>query len=232
VVVTPAPAPVVVAPAPTVIVTPAPAPVVVTPAPAPVVVTPAPVDNGTQARDPNHLPEPWGSSSSRADTPKGKVHRANQLALGFRAGSHFGGHDEQGVYGDFGMGGMLRYRPDPMFGMELSVMHHNASWSPQTRRAQTIGQVSGTVMFLPNRKVQPYVLGGMSLGGRHKDVDAAEGSATVLFGPHGGAGVEIFMGERFALDLDARATGWVNLAGDPNTSPLTVQTSAAVVAYF
>ncbi len=165
--------------------------------------------------------------------PKRLVSRKNSLAIGVRGGSLVSGYRDGTIYGDFGLGLLTRYRPTEALGLELAVDHHNESWGAATERAMTVGQASGVLYIVPWGRLSPYVLAGMTVAGRHVDdkVQLGEDAKAVLFGPHGGAGLEIALGN-FAIDLDGRFIAFVNLGDDRMSQRGAFQANAALVAHF
>lgn len=174
-----------------------------------------------------------------AHLPKRKVDRARTLSVGLTVGSLIAGYKGGSVFGDFGLGLQTRYRPSEAFALELGAAHYNESFGADTERARTSGSVSAMLFLTPWARLSPYVLGGLTLTGVHRDLnlpldlDPADGGAKALhFGPHGGLGLEIAIGQRFALDLDARLVGYVT-RGEDRVSPIgAFTTNLALVTFF
>lgn len=170
--------------------------------------------------------------------PERKVDRKGSVAIGVKSGSYISGYDGGSSYGDFGLGLVGRWRPEEAVGVELSIAHHNETFDMGTERAQTLAQGSAMLFARPWARVQPYVLGGLSVNERSLDdaYFAGPGQAAVvstkdtLFGPHAGAGVEFAFGKRAALDLEARYVGWLNDRTDAAPGALT--TSATFLVHF
>lgn len=171
--------------------------------------------------------------------PDRKVARANTLGVGLRMGSLVGGYKGGDAYGDFGVGIVTRYRPVESVGLELAVSHYNQTFNEDTERANTSGQLSGNVFLFPWSKVSPYVTGGVTLTGRHVDDEIEVDGTTadvdgkgLLFGPHGGVGLEFALGKNFALDLDARYVHYLNGAADGASFPGQLQANAGLMLHF
>lgn len=172
--------------------------------------------------------------------PERKVDRKGSVALGVRSGSYLTTYDSGSGYGDFGLGLVGRWRPDEAVGVELVVQHHDETWDADTERSQTLGQASAMLFANPWGRVQPYVLGGLSVNDRNLDDAYPVGGGQfdvlqvndTLWGPHAGAGVEFAFGKRAALDLEARYVGWMNAGGGDPSSSGALQTNANFVVHF
>ncbi len=155
-----------------------------------------------------------------AHLPTREVDRDNTLAIGLKAGSLLSGTETGQLYSDFGLGLMGRYRPAEPVGLQLDLSHHagesvfNGSSSV---RNQT--QVAGSVALFafPWSRVSPYALGGVTWNARSlHDEYYGVGSTTLvgvndaLWGLHGGLGLELALGDNFALDLEGRYVGWLD----------------------
>lgn len=171
----------------------------------------------------------------RADhMPTRRVDRNQSFGVGVRGGALMSGYRQGPLFGDFGLGALVRYRPIEVFGIELLAEHHSESWDRKTERAQTIGQLSAMLHITPWARLSPYLLGGLTGTFRHADdrVDFEDYGKRFLFGPHGGVGLEFNIGKHIALDLEGRFAGYVNVGDDPVTPRGSFQTNAALVAYF
>lgn len=161
------------------------------------------------------------------------------FGLGVRMGSLVGGYRAPGTsYGDFGLGLTARFRPVDPLAIELAFSHHDEGWRRGSQRAQTMGQASMVGFLFPRFVVSPYLLGGLTVTGNHIADTASVGSEVrdipraVHWGPHGGIGAEIALGDRWALDVDVRTIGYVNLADDDATFPLQMQANVGVMVHF
>jgi len=170
--------------------------------------------------------------------PERKVDRQGSVALGIRSGSYLSGYEGGSSYGDLGLGLVGRWRPDEAVGIELSIAHHNETFNMATERSQTLVQGSAMLFARPWSRMQPYVLGGMSVNERGLD-DAffdGRGRAAVvntkdtLIGPHAGVGIEFAVGQKVALDLDVRYVGWLN--EQTAAAPGALTTSATFMVHF
>ena len=166
--------------------------------------------------------------------PDRKVDRANSLAIGMKAGSYFGAYDGANAFGDVGLGLTARYRPVESFGIEVAGQRH-----ADPERVHTTAAVSGELFAFPWSRVSPYVLAGATYTQRSvQDEIWLDGSVQTLstqaplLGAHAGAGLEIALGKRLAVDLEARYIHYVNpVEGDP-TLPGALTTSAGAVWHF
>lgn len=156
----------------------------------------------------------------QAHLPERAVDRDDTLAIGLKAGSLLSGTETGQLYGDLGLGLMGRYRPAESVGLQLDLSHHagesvfNGSSSV---RNQT--QVAGSVALFafPWTRVSPYALGGVTWNARslHDEYYGVESTTLVgvndaLWGLHGGLGLELALGDSFALDLEGRYVGWLD----------------------
>lgn len=173
--------------------------------------------------------------------PKRTLNRENTLAVGLSAGSYLSGYKNGDAYGDLSVGVTARYRPVEAVGLEGTLSHSNQTWSAQTERAQTMGQASVMVFATPWSRVSPYALvGGSVMGRKVNDMayDDTVGDQTLvktgkaLAGVHGGLGVEFGIGEKVALDLEARYTGWIGKDASDRSFPGALSTNIAVLYHF
>jgi opacity protein-like surface antigen len=171
--------------------------------------------------------------------PTRKIDRDNSFALGVRAGSLFSGYAHSDQYADFGLGITGRYRPVEFLGLELAVSHHNQNFTPSSERAQWMAQGSAMLFLFPWSHFQPYAIAGLTANHRaleddiYLDGDIAHVSSEgTLWGPHVGLGVEIGLGKKVALDLEARFAGYVNGQRDDVSLPGSVQTNAGLLFHF
>ncbi len=167
--------------------------------------------------------------------PEREVDRTGQVSVGLRGGSYMSRYTIGGGYGDFGLGIAARYRAAEAFGFELQWQHHDQSWSSDSERTQDPIAVSAQVFAFPWSKVNPYVLAGVTVTPR--DVVDQVGASTVvsgstLWGPHGGVGLELAVGENASISLDGRWVGYLNREGDDPTYPGAFQGNLGVNFYF
>jgi opacity protein-like surface antigen len=171
-----------------------------------------------------------------SDLPERSVDRNNSFALGIKGGSMISGTDHV-VYGDPGIGGLARFRPDETVGVQLDVSHHWGNIPTTQIRGQT--QVAGSLALFafPWAPVSPYVIGGATWNDRQlieEQVDGDKHSTADVgysqWGLHGGLGLEIALGKSVALDLEGRYIGWLERAkGD---APGALQTTGALLVHF
>ncbi len=175
-----------------------------------------------------------------AHLPDRAVDRADSLAVGVKAGTLVSGTLGGDTYGDLGLGLLGRYRPAEAVGLQLDLGHHAGRSTfdlNESQRSQT--QVAGSVQLFafPWTRVSPYAVGGVTWNARSLEDQLATGSATTvvettdaLWGLHGGLGVELAMGNNFALDLEGRYVGWLDRQeGD---APGAFQATAGLLFHF
>ena len=180
-------------------------------------------------------------TAAPADPPR-KVSRAGEFSLGVRGGSYMSTYDyPSSAYGDLGLGLAGRYRFSDAFGLELAALHHDQSWDADTSRVSQPVSLSAEVFAFPWTRFNPYFLAGITWTTRDyddtlwvpADIDPGN-SVTVqrqdtLFGPHGGLGIEIGVGESWAVNAEWRWVGYLDkaasdpsLAGHVKTHPVDV----------
>jgi hypothetical protein len=122
-----------------------------------------------------------------------------------------GGPDTTG----FTVTGGLHWRPrvTAAIGLELSAGYERLSWDSGGRRVDADHvPVEGSFLFFffYTRRVQPYLLAGIGYHWVNPHgagfADGTEYTAQNLFALHGGAGVDVRVGERTSLWLDGRFT--------------------------
>ncbi|MCB9681950.1 MAG: hypothetical protein H6733_10820 [Alphaproteobacteria bacterium] len=199
---------------------PAPPPVVVRPAPAPrtVVVAPAaPVDRH----------------------PRRAVDRNRTFGFGVWGGAMVTGYRGGTAVTDAGLGLLARWRPVELVGIEATVVHYDQTFDVASARRNTVGQLSAQVFLVPWAPVTPYLTGGLTLDYRATDdTPTLDGTPTAVagralyVGPHGGLGLEVALGQRFALDLDVRATRYLNVYPHEAQFPASMQANVALLTHF
>jgi hypothetical protein len=177
-----------------------------------------------------------GPSREEASEPVRKVDRTRTFAIGVRGGSYLGGYDfAGGGFGDAGLGVAARYRPVEALGLEVSWMHHDQTWDDATERVYQPLQASVQVFGLPWTKVNPYVLAGVTVTGRKIEDNLGFTTVTessTLWGPHGGLGLELGLGQKASINFDARYTGYLNKPPGDLTVPGALQGNMGVNFYF
>jgi hypothetical protein len=170
------------------------------------------------------------------DLPERAVDRNNSFALGIKGGSLISG-TEHVVYGDPGIGGLARFRPDESVGLQFDLSHHWGHIPETERRTQT--QLAGSLALFafPWAPVSPYVIGGATWNDRsvtHEEFDGAsftsKDSGYDQWGLHAGLGLELALGKSVALDLEGRYVGW--LQRDKGDAPGALQTTAGLLVHF
>ncbi len=114
-----------------------------------------------------------------------------------------------GSYGAAGLGGRLRVEPLRYAGVDLFAEHYVVEAPQGFRHDHPIGfDLYVPVALGGGVRVRP--LAGMCAVGSfvRSEVEDAPGADDVLFGVHGGAGVELALGERVSAFLDGKAVAW------------------------
>lgn len=122
----------------------------------------------------------------------------NKARIGPRGGAQFSNPEENAL----GAGGSIGYRWCNPFAVDLSYVHYGALQGNINSPVQASVQ-----MFIPGVFVlSPYITGGMSAGFIN-----GEQEQDLLYGPHGGGGVQILFGKgHTALNLEGRYTHYLN----------------------
>lgn len=176
-------------------------------------------------------------SVSNGHMPQRQVNRDDTLAVGLRMGSLYGGYSAGSAYADLGLGFNLRYRPEESLGLEFALQSYNQE-NFDSSRHQTVGQVSAELFAFPWTRVSPYVLTGVTFTGRNIDDDYYDAGVRtamandVLTGLHGGIGIEFAIGDRVALDLEARYVGYLDKPIQDAHWPGGFQTTAGLLYHF
>jgi len=116
-----------------------------------------------------------------------------------------------GAYTAGGVGGRVRWEMVPgRFGVELLAEHLIVDWPGGFRHDHPIG-FNLYVPFAVSRSVRLRVLGGACtvfsfVEPEHAGAPRAD---DILFGVHGGVGLEVAVHERVSLFLDAQAIGYL-----------------------
>jgi hypothetical protein len=172
----------------------------------------------------------------RADLPERGVDREGSFALGIKGGSLISG-TEHVVYGDPGIGGVARFRPDEAVGLQLDVSHHWGNIPTTQIRGQT--QVAGSLALFafPWAPVSPYVLGGATWNDRQLTEEVSEDghfqtidTGYSQWGLHAGLGLEFALGKSAALDLEGRYIGWLDR--EKGDAPGALQPTASLLLHF
>jgi hypothetical protein len=119
--------------------------------------------------------------------------RNRGTGLGLRAAVGYAGSNELTFYG---AGAVLRYIANPRFGLELAVDVNGCE------EAIVVPiELSGLVFFNTRGRVQPYLVAGVDFN----IIAPNDRVASFLYaGGHFGVGLEILVGRRLGITLDAR----------------------------
>lgn len=166
--------------------------------------------------------------------------RNNSFSVGLRTGSYLGGYENGASYGDFGLGLAARYRPTESLGFELAYSVHSDSWNDEADRNNRPLSASAELFAFPWAAVSPYAIGGLTYTSRDIDEELsvdARNTETVetesaMFGPHLGVGIEFAIGDQASLNFEGRATQYLNLSSDDQTSPAALQGTMGLNWYF
>lgn len=175
----------------------------------------------------------------RADLPKRAIDRENSIGIGLKGGSMLSSTSTGDVYGDPGLALVGRYRPAESVGLELAVGHHGSGYvDPVGSRSQTQVAPSVELFAFPWTRVSPYALGGVTWNSANVSDEVWNGNGYDLatntdsqWGLHAGLGLELALGNNFALDFEGRYIGWLDerLEGE---APGAIQATAGLQVYF
>jgi hypothetical protein len=152
----------------------------------------------------------YGDTVEQYDAPEREYDRRKSLSVGLRAGS-LGGAMEGGFNPDsVDMGLSLGYRVFDPVGLELSFLRAAGDELPTT---ESPVQASAHLFLFPWTQVSPYLTAGMSSapyeGAKNQSkYQVPDGYA---YGPHGGVGVELGIGDHFSLNAEGRYTKFQNV---------------------
>ncbi len=174
-----------------------------------------------------------------AVAPTRSIDRTGMFSLGVRGGSFMSGYDDGPGYGDFGLGIAARYRLAEALGLEVSWLYHDQTWDESTERISQPLSASFELFAFPWARVSPYALAGVTWTNRNYDDEVTIRGATdeyrtddVLFGPHGGVGIEFAVGQQASVNFEARAIGYMNQERDDCSTAGAVQATMGANFYF
>lgn len=122
--------------------------------------------------------------------------RQRGTGLGLRAAIGYAGYAESSELTFYGAGAVLRYIATPRFGLEITVDVNGC----EDALVVPI-ELSGLVFFNTRGRVQPYLLAGVDVN----IIAPSNRSVSFLYaGGHVGVGLEILVGRRLGITLDAR----------------------------
>jgi len=160
-------------------------------------------------------------AESQSEHRKGGSGQANKgldrdmsLAVGVKGGT---AHEVEGQGADPGLGLVLRVRPVAAFGLEGAVTRYRGDFSALQSETATAWQASGQLFAFSWSHLSPYAtLGYTSTTVMDPGTNALDDPATMeqRKGPHAGIGLEIALGQRFAIDLDGRAIAYLGAQSD------------------
>ena len=173
------------------------------------------------------------------EAPERKVDRAHKWAVGIRGGSYVSGYQHGPGFYDFGMGITGRYRASEALGFEAAWAHHDQTWTETTERWSEPFAASVQLFAWPWTRFNPYLSAGITWTQRSYRDSYTDRYGThqvsedhVLFGPHGGLGLELGLGDNASVNVEGRLIGYLNVEEDDRAVPSAVQTTAGVNLYF
>ena len=171
--------------------------------------------------------------------PVRKVDRTHKWAVGIRGGSYMSGYQNGPGFGDFGLGISGRYRAAESLGFELSWAHHDQTWTESTERWSEPFAASVQLFAWPWTRFNPYLSAGVTWTDRsYRDLWTDRygthqvSEDHVIFGPHGGLGLEFGVGDNASINLEGRLIGYLNIEDEDYAVPSAVQTTAGVTLSF
>ena len=174
-----------------------------------------------------------------AEPPTRAFDRSGSFAVGLKGGSYLSGYDDGGSYGDMGMGLVARFRPVEAVGFEASWMRHAQSWEGVSERSNSPFSVSAQLFAFPWARLSPYASAGLTWNRQTLDDTYSNGlqeltvtSQQTRFGPHMGLGLELALGDRAALDLEARYLSDLQHDAEDPVRKGAMQASAGLVFHF
>ena len=180
-----------------------------------------------------------GPAQARATAPAREADRSNSLSIGLRSGSFMSSYDSGASYGDFGVGVTARYRANEALGLEASYGYFSDTFTADSERVSQPVSASVELFAFPWTKVSPYVLGGVTWTARSYEdsfstVAGVEDFSTkdVQFGPHGGLGLEMAVGENSSINFEGRYTHFVTQNDEDTSAPGALQGLVGVNLYF
>ena len=178
-------------------------------------------------------------TQAKATPPARDLDRSNSLSIGLRSGSFMSSYDGGASYGDFGVGVTARYRANEALGLEASYGYFSDTFTESTERVSQPISASVELFAFPWTKVSPYVLGGVTWTARSYEDSfttlsgVEEFSAKdVQFGPHGGVGLELAVGESASINFEGRYTHFVTQNDDDSSAPGALQGLVGLNLYF
>ncbi len=179
------------------------------------------------------------SAPAEPEPPRRAVDRNHKWAVGIRSGSYMSGYEHGPGFGDFGLGLAARYRAAEALGFELAWQHHDQTWTQETERWSEPFAASVQLFGLPWTRFNPYVSAGITWTNRSYRDSYRDGYGVhevsedhTLFGPHGGLGLELGVGDNASVNLEARMVGYLNVEDDDRALPTALQSNAGVNFYF
>lgn len=176
-----------------------------------------------------------GGHPGPSQAPKKEIDHAGKFSFGIRGGSYLSGYDGGASYGDAGLGLAARYRIADPVGLEVQWTYHDQSWSAETERIQQPISTSLELFAFPWTRVNPYLLGGVTVTPRNVYDNYQDGVAETektLWGPHVGLGLEVNLTKEVSINADARYIGYIGREDRDPSVPAAFQGNLGVNFYF
>lgn len=114
-----------------------------------------------------------------------------------------------GDYDAFGVGGKLRFEPLSWLGVEVFAEIYDVDWPTASRQDVPIGFSLYIPIALTDwLRVRPMLGACSTFSFIESKREGAPGADDVLFGVHGGAGVELAVAQEWSIFLDAQGVVW------------------------
>ena len=173
------------------------------------------------------------------EAPERKVDRNHKWAVGMRAGGYTSGYEHGPGFVDFGVGISGRYRASEALGFEVAWAHHDQTWTDTTDRWSEPLAASVQLFAWPWTRFNPYLSAGITWTDRSYRDSYEDRYGThkvsedhVIFGPHGGLGLELGLGDNASVNVEGRLVGYLNIEEEDRAVPSAVQTTAGFNLYF
>jgi hypothetical protein len=173
-------------------------------------------------------------AKDRSALPERAVDRNDTFSVGVQGGSYLTSYDLGAAFSDPGLGVSASYRPVETVGFELGYTYFDQTFDADSERQTATFQPSMNLYAVPWKRVSPYLNVGATMTRQNYQETIGGTDVSVQdtgWGPHVGAGLELALGERAALDL--RGQYVTNLSGGADQlSKGALQGTAGLNFYF
>lgn len=117
----------------------------------------------------------------------------------------------------------------------MQWLYHDDTWQEGTERIEQPFSASLELFAIPWAKVNPYLLGGVSVTKRNFQDHTAGGfldTETAVWGPHVGLGLEFNLGKSTSLSFDGRYLSYLNVQPDDPSRHGALQGNMGLNFYF